>query len=168
MINDESDYKSFYRTLLATLLSISMGFFIIHISEGGVRDIENNSSYALWIIEKMPFLFGHLLLLLIFGLALFFPLTWWLINRGKVKDSIIDALFVVTVGAFPFFMQNIVATIIQILDKTHEGKYINNFLYAFLYFIALIIYWRVGRSTCLMKGITETQNCIIEWFEKRG
>jgi len=169
MVNDKNSYKSFYRTLLAVMLGITMGFFIQHITAYNSRDLANGyQSYANFIVTKMPPILGHLMLLAIFGIAIIFPLLWWLINRKKLKVNIIDALLLVTIGAFPFSIQNCVACIVQILDKEHEGNYWNNLIYVLLYLLAIFVYWRIGRSTCLMKGITEAQNCIIEWFEKRG
>ena len=166
VVKPKEDCKSFYGTLLACMVGITIGFFIQHINEHNVRALANpHDSYADVIVTEIPPILGHLMLLTLFGIAIVFPSFWWLINRNKLKNNIIDALFVASVGAFPFFVQNCVACAIQLHDKTNEGLYDNNLIYVALYVSALFIYWVIGKSTRLTEIITN--NRIINYFEKK-
>lgn len=154
-----NDYKSFYGTLLACMLSISTGFFILYVTEKGTRGL-GIPWYSRYIIENILPPLGHVVLLVIFGLSIFIPVWVWFKTQKRLGNGSIDTLFVIHLGAFPFFMQNVVAIFVQFHYRVSEGGfcsqkffvelgqifrrevgYIDNIKYFSLYILFFVIYF---------------------------
>lgn len=144
MSKKEENRKSFYGTLLASMLSISTAFFIIHINAYG-RPVPHGS-YSQEIIGRvadhvnyLPLsrFIGALIILGIFAIALLIPIRLWFRYKKKLNNRIVDNLLVITIGAFPFFIQNCIATILLWLNKEACSA---NFAYTLIYLIALPLY----------------------------
>lgn len=152
MSRKENNYKSFYGTLFACFLSISMGFFILFINEP--RQIgEHTSMYASEILKIKPPL-GVIIMLLIVGFAIILPIRLFFKYREKLESTILDDIFVISLGSLPFFMQNFVAVVTQFREALKGGEGFiqafknilemdvkNNIFYAILYLGVLLFTW---------------------------
>lgn len=119
--------------LFACLLSVSLGFFILAITEEG----ESPQPY-LETIKAFPF--GPVFLPAILVIASLLPMGIYFRIHGNVEISILSCLTVVVLGFFPFFLHHFIATILLCL---HGRQYIDNLIWVIVYggvlFVLLIL-----------------------------
>ena len=131
--DNSNSIGEFYRTLFACLLSVTLAFYILFMTElKGCKD----TFYYSGLISNWKFPLGSLIILAITGIAIIFPVRLFFKYQTRLRNGTLYDVFVVVLGSFPFFVQNMVATLILFI-KHCEFKY--NLAYVFIYFVIFLI-----------------------------